>query len=88
MRKAPGSGTEDLHQKHEPHPDPQKLTGHEGKAVDYEPYPEKSLNISPEHEAVVKAITNRMYSHAMEDCPISIGTYAACLVVSVNNGPG
>ena len=66
MPEALGSGTKDLHEKHEPHPDPRKLTGHEGKAVDYEPQPEKSLKISPEHEAVVEAITNLYSGSASE----------------------
>jgi len=55
------SGTDALHAKHEPHPDPQQLTGHDNKPVDYAPNPEKSLKISPEHEAVIKSITN-LYS--------------------------
>jgi hypothetical protein len=45
-----------LHQ-FEPHPDPERLTAHGDKRVDYEPHPDKSLEISPEHQAIVKAIT-------------------------------
>lgn len=66
MPEAARSGTEDLHKNHEPHPDPQKLTGHPGKPVDYEPHPEKSLKISPEHETVVKSITNLYSGSASE----------------------
>ncbi|KIW68271.1 hypothetical protein PV04_04228 [Phialophora macrospora] len=71
MPEAPGSGTDDLHQKYEPHPDPRQLTGHEGKAVDYEPRPEKSLKISPEHEAIVKSISN-LYSGSASESDMSV----------------
>ena len=53
------STTKELHEKFEPHPDPQALRG--VNKVDYEPYPEKSLKISPEHEQIVKTITD-LYS--------------------------
>ncbi len=60
--------TEELHQKYEPNPDPEALTGHSddlpkgvSKDVDYEPHPEKSLKISPQHEQIIKHITN-LYS--------------------------
>ena len=66
MPEAPGSGTENLHRSHEPCPDPQELTGHPGKAVDYEPHPEKSLKIPSEHESIVKAITNLYSGSASE----------------------
>ena len=67
----PGT-TEDLHQKYEPHPDPQKLTGNHDengsglprgvtKDVDYEPHPEHSIPISSEHETIIKHIIN-LYS--------------------------
>lgn len=52
---------------HEPRPDPQALTSNPDPSqnaptgVDYTPHPESSLNVSPEREAIVKAITN-LYS--------------------------
>lgn len=56
--------TQDLHDKFEPRPDPQELTGNDddrrnvSENVDYEPYPEKSLKISEEHQQIVQHITN------------------------------
>ena len=66
MPESSESGTVDLHKSHEPHPDPQKLTGHPGKAVDYEPHPDQSLQIPPEHEIIVKAITSLYSGSASE----------------------
>ena len=60
------AGIEALHNEHEPQPDPQKLTGHEGKVVDYEPHPENSLKISPEHDGIIKSITNLYSGSASE----------------------
>ena len=65
------SGTEALHTKHEPRPDAQQLTGHDSKAVDYEPHPEKSLKISPEHEAIVRSITN-LYSGSSSEIDMMV----------------
>jgi hypothetical protein len=62
---------QELHQNYEPHPDPQELNGHENKSVDYEPHPEKSLKISPEHEAIVKAISN-LYSGSASEQDMSV----------------
>jgi hypothetical protein len=60
--------TDELHQKFEPNPDPAKLTGHAeilpngvNKDVDYEPHPERSLKISPQHQKIIDHITN-LYS--------------------------
>ena len=63
------STTSELHDKFEPTPNAQALTGsgdeapphNVSKDVDYEPHPELSMKISPEHEAIIKHITN-LYS--------------------------
>lgn len=66
--------TQDLHDKFEPKPDAQALTSHsEGtrhgvnKDVDYEPHPEKSVNISPEHEKIIEHILNLYGGSAREE---------------------
>ena len=58
----------ELQDKYEVRPDPQATTQNRedpsqnsSTNVDYEPHPEKSLKVSPEHERIVKAITN-LYS--------------------------
>ena len=54
-------------------PDPQEITGHSDPSqnsstgVDYEPHPESSLKISPEHEHIIKCITNLYSGSASED---------------------
>ena len=61
--------TADLHKKFEPTPDSQALTGSNdgglprnvSKDVDYEPHPEQSLEVSAEHQSIIKHITN-LYS--------------------------
>lgn len=61
--------TDQLHEKFEPRPDTQALSGNDPDAssrnvssgVDYEPHPEKSLEVSPEHQKIVKSITS-LYS--------------------------
>jgi len=65
--------TEELHQKYEPKPDPHELTGNDdgrpgsvSKDVDYEPHPEKSLKVSPEHQAIINAITS-LYSNSASE---------------------
>lgn len=56
--------TGDVHRNYEPVPDPEALTGrpdggnHVEKNVDYEPHPEKSLQVSAEHQAIINGITN------------------------------
>lgn len=59
------TSTHDLHDKFEPKPDSQALTGHSedaplnfSKDVDYEPHPDNSVTISPEHEKIMKHILN------------------------------
>ncbi|MCJ1473542.1 hypothetical protein MMC13_002193 [Lambiella insularis] len=59
---------ESLQDKYEIRPDPIASTHNDedpsqnaSSGVDYEPYPEKSVHISPEHEKIVKAITS-LYS--------------------------
>lgn len=65
--------TEELHSRFEPHPDPQALTGHDdsnhnvAKDVDYEPHPEKSLKVSPEHQKIIDAITGLYSGKASEE---------------------
>ena len=57
--------TQEIHERYEPHPDVKALTGHEDvhgvQDADFEPKPGKSLKVSPEHEAIITAITN-LYS--------------------------
>ena len=58
---------ESLQQNHEPRPDPQTLTSNPDPSknastgVDYEPHPSQSIDISPEREGIINAIT-RLYS--------------------------
>ena len=65
--------TEDLHSRFEPHPDPKTLTSQEdtdgnvAKDVDYEPHPEKSLKVSPEHQNIIDAITGLYSGNASEE---------------------
>ncbi|KAL9003801.1 MAG: hypothetical protein Q9188_003343 [Gyalolechia gomerana] len=53
-----------LQGEHAPRPDPQALTSNLDLSqiaptnVDHTPHPESSLNVAPEREAIVKAITN------------------------------
>lgn len=62
-----------LQDKYEKRPDPQALTGHDDPAknsstgVDYEPHPEKSIQLEPEREKIVKAICNLYSGSASED---------------------
>lgn len=65
------STTEELHEKFEPHPDPQDLTGRKSKTVDYEPHPESSLKISPEHQEIVRAIT-ALYSGSSNERDMNV----------------
>ena len=62
------STAKELQDKYEIRPDPQATTYNREEPsenssthVDYEPHPEKSLKVSPEHERIVKAITS-LYS--------------------------
>lgn len=66
--------TQDLDDKFEPKPDAQALTSHSddhprnvSKNVDYEPHPESSVNISPEHENTMKHILNLYGGSASEE---------------------
>ncbi|MCJ1302739.1 hypothetical protein MMC08_005543 [Hypocenomyce scalaris] len=68
------STAEALRSQYEIRPDPQALThNHQDPSqnsstdVDYEPHPEKSLKVSPEHEKIVKAITNLYSGSASEE---------------------
>lgn len=65
--------TEDLHKKYEPNPNPYVVAGGEkgrpgsvSKDVDYEPHPEESLKVSPEHQAIIDAITSLYSGSASE----------------------
>lgn len=55
-------------QTYEERPDVQKLTGNPeaGKDVDYEPHPEKSIELEPERQKIVDAITS-LYSSSCAD---------------------
>ncbi|KAI1613017.1 hypothetical protein EDD37DRAFT_648537 [Exophiala viscosa] len=65
--------TQDLHKNYEPHPNPHKLAGDDAdprnvsKNVDYEPHPERSVSISPEHKKIVDTITRLYCGSASED---------------------
>jgi hypothetical protein len=65
------STTKGLHEKFEPHPDPQGMTGHGAKEVDYEPHAENSLKISPEHQEIVRAIT-ALYSGSSNEKDMNV----------------
>ena len=65
--------TEDIHKNYEPTPDPRALIGNENerpgsvsKDVDYEPDPTQSLKVSPEHRAIIDAITSLYSGSASE----------------------
>ena len=62
---------QELHDKFEPHPDAEALTGTEGKKIDYEPHPEKSIEISAEHEEIVRAIT-ALYSGSASEKDLAV----------------
>lgn len=67
--------TSDVHEKFEPTPNAQALTGQSEEAsprnvskdVDYEPHPELSIDVSPEHESIIKRITNLYSGSSSED---------------------
>ncbi|KAK5088405.1 hypothetical protein LTR05_002623 [Lithohypha guttulata] len=64
--------TNELHQNYEPNPNPAELTGKDSlrnvsATEDYEPHPEESLDISREHEEIVRRITNLYCGSASED---------------------
>lgn len=65
--------TDELHSRFEPRPEPQNLTSQEdpthnvAKNVDYEPHPEKSLRVSPEHQKIIDAITGLYSGNASEE---------------------
>lgn len=68
------TSTQDLHDEFEPNPDAQALTSRSGntpqnvsKDVDYEPHPENSVSMSPEHEKVMKHILNLYGGSASEE---------------------
>ena len=69
--------TEQLHERYEPAPDSQKLTGDSdvprnvSKDVDYEPHPERSISISSEHEQIIKHITN-LYSGSASEADMQV----------------
>jgi hypothetical protein len=69
----PSETTEELHQKYEPVPDPHELAGEDAGRpgslstdVDYEPHPEESLKVSPEHQAIIDAIMSLYSGSASE----------------------
>lgn len=64
--------TDQIHEKFEPNPNPAELTGNDGtrnvkENVDYEPHPDQSLDISPEHQTIIKHITNLYCGSASEE---------------------
>lgn len=64
--------TDQLHDKFEPNPNPAELTGNNdtrnvSENVDYEPHPDQSLNISAEHQSIIKHITNLYCGSASEE---------------------
>lgn len=65
-------------QSYEIRPDTQKLTHNDSHpsqnaptGVDYEPHPENSLKISPEHEQIVRHITN-LYSGSANETDMRV----------------
>lgn len=65
-------------QPYEIRPDTQKLTHNDSDpsqkastGVDYEPHPEKSLKVSPEHEQIVQHITN-LYSGSANETDMRV----------------
>ena len=75
-----GSRADELQNQFEPRPDPQQLTSHKdptknsSSGVDYEPHPDRSINISGERHGIVKAITN-LYSGSASERDMQV--YAA-----------
>ena len=63
--------TQELHDKFEPHPDTEALTGNVKQNVDYTPHPEKSLNVSPEHKSIVDSIV-RLYSGSSNESDMNV----------------
>lgn len=65
------STPQELHSQYEPHPDPSISTANTKtdniSDVDYEPYPAKSLPISPAQSAIITHITNLYSGSASED---------------------
>lgn len=63
-----------LQDKYEIRPDTQGLTHNKSDpsqnastGVDYEPHPEKSIKVSPEHQQIIKHITNLYSGSASEE---------------------
>ncbi|KAI9674914.1 MAG: hypothetical protein M1822_009017 [Bathelium mastoideum] len=61
------SNAQKLTEAYEQRPDPQQLTGNDEGDVDYEPHPDRSLNVSPEHKNIVQCITNLYSGSASEE---------------------
>lgn len=65
------SRAENPQQNYEPRPNPQFLTSNppsnSSSGVDYEPHPENSIEIPPEHERIVKSITSLYSGSASEE---------------------
>ena len=65
------SRAEDLENAYEPRPDPQSLTSNpsnnSSSGVDYEPHPEKSIQIPADRERIVKSITSLYSGSASEE---------------------
>jgi hypothetical protein len=67
MASSNNSLGQELQDKHEIRPDPQKLTGHSDQSnnsstgVDYEPNQEKSIQLEPERQQIIDSICN-LYS--------------------------
>ncbi|PVI03181.1 hypothetical protein DM02DRAFT_698506 [Periconia macrospinosa] len=75
MASPTGSGqrAQNLQDQYEKRPDPAKLTQNpdpsqnSSSGVDYEPHPENSINLPPEHEIIVKSICNLYSGSASEE---------------------
>lgn len=65
------SRAENLEKAYEPRPDPQSLTSNpsnnSSSGVDYEPHPEKSIQIPADRERIVKSITSLYSGSASEE---------------------
>ena len=73
QKEVMSSRAQTLQDVYEPRPDVQKVTGHADPSktsltdVDYEPHPESSLEVSPEHENIIKCITDLYSGSASKD---------------------
>ena len=68
--------TSSLHKTYEPNPDPSISTHNVSRDADYEPHPESSTPISPQHQEIVNAIT-RLYSGSASESDMQVYSSSA-----------